>query len=570
MLVSLGALLLLVLGVAGWVGSRALVVRDSLQEARTAIKELPSAVAADPTSVGPIVDRITTATERARSAADDPLWRATEGVPVVGRDLVVVRQLTGLVDDIATQAVVPLASLADTITPDSLRPVDGRIDLAPIAAAAGTVATADDAVVRAQDAMAAISADGTLAQVVEARDELSGAIDEAASMTATLRSVTSLAPGMMGADGPRNYLLMIQNNAEARSLGGNPAALVLLRVDDGAISIAAQGGSLDFPRDDSITPDRSIYDVYYPHSPSFIMDTTTRPDFPTAAQLVKGFWEKYRGDSIDGVVSFDPVALGYLMKATGPISLPSGDTLTSDDAATFLMNTVYSRYTLQKDQDAFFATTASTVFDALRTGAFKAPELVQALERASDEHRFMLWSAKPEEQAVIQTTPIAGILPTSNDEETQVGVFLMDRSVSKMSFYLHSASTITSRRCGPNGPEFVVSTTLSSTLDPSQAAGLPSYVAAGFLPRGQFYTDAYLVGPPGTTASVTGGGGDQITVGSDLGRPIVGFAALLGPLESKTFEVVFQGTPDATYGPLTSWVTPLVHPVDVTVADDPC
>lgn len=40
---------------------------------------------------------------------------------------------------------------------------------------------------------------------------------------------------MLGADGPKNYLLLFQNNAEVRSLGGNPASLMLLRVEDGRL-----------------------------------------------------------------------------------------------------------------------------------------------------------------------------------------------------------------------------------------------------------------------------------------------------------------------------------------------
>ncbi len=46
--------------------------------------------------------------------------------------------------------------------------------------------------------------------------------------TATAARAVRLLPPMLGADGPREYLLLVQNNAEQRATGGIPGSVVQL------------------------------------------------------------------------------------------------------------------------------------------------------------------------------------------------------------------------------------------------------------------------------------------------------------------------------------------------------
>jgi hypothetical protein len=85
-----------------------------------------------------------------------------------------------------------------------------------------------------------------VSQLREPIDELRDQLAEVAPLSAEVRRVVPLLPAMLGADGPRRYLLMFQN-AEERASGGNPASLALLTVDKGAIGLGRQAGSGDFP-----------------------------------------------------------------------------------------------------------------------------------------------------------------------------------------------------------------------------------------------------------------------------------------------------------------------------------
>ena len=58
--------------------------------------------------------------------------------------------------------------------------------------------------------------------------QVAGALDAGAQ-------VATLLPPMLGADGPRTYLLVSLNSAELRSAGGIVGAFAVLHAEDGAV-----------------------------------------------------------------------------------------------------------------------------------------------------------------------------------------------------------------------------------------------------------------------------------------------------------------------------------------------
>jgi hypothetical protein len=84
-----------------------------------------------------------------------------------------------------------------------------------------------------------------LATRVETVHEL---LEEAAPAVHGLRVVIPLLHPALGGEGTRHYLLVFQNNAEERASGGNPAAMAMLLVTDGKITLDRQVSSQDFPQ----------------------------------------------------------------------------------------------------------------------------------------------------------------------------------------------------------------------------------------------------------------------------------------------------------------------------------
>ena len=270
-------------------------------------------------------------TEDAVAQTRRPVGRLLEHVPVVGANLTAFRQTTELVDGVVRDGLGPLATAANGLSVESLKPKDGRIDLAPLQRMAPAVVSVDDAIqtaTRSAEAIDTRTSCPSSGPDRPARRQL----DEVAPLSAQARM--PLLPAMLGGDGTRHYLLMFQNNAEERASGGNPASLALLTIDDGAIGSRPAGQLIGLPdavRHTAVRTDRpgqrGLATVYTDYASTRLTNITMTPDFPTTARMARAMWRKEFGGQVDGVISFDPVALSYLLRATGPLELADGTKL---------------------------------------------------------------------------------------------------------------------------------------------------------------------------------------------------------------------------------------------------
>nr|WP_241731798.1 DUF4012 domain-containing protein [Microbacterium ginsengiterrae] len=352
---------------------------------------------------------------------------------------------------------------------------------------------------------------------------------------------------MLGADGPRNYLLIFQNNAEWRSLGGIVGAMVLVHTENGKISLESQASSSDFTRyDEPVVPmtDDEIR-LFSERPASYVQNVTLMPDFTRDAPIIEAMWERETGIAIDGVLSLDPVALSYLLDATGPIALPTGDELTSDNAVQLLLNEVYLRYEDPAEQDAFFAVAAASVFDALTDGGVDPATLVAALSRAGEEDRLMVWNAVPEEQAILDGTTLQGVRAPLDAGTTDFGVYLNDGTGSKMDYYMQADAG--AEWCTPG--EATLRVTLRNNA-PADAANLPSYITGGGnfgVPPGEVQTVSYIYLPAGAElVSATLAGSEEsapLGGGMDDGRQVLTWTTQLAPGAELSLDVTVTAPP---------------------------
>lgn len=575
-----GGLIVLLATAGGWLGTRVLNAKSSLESAQSLVGTVKKqATAMDFAGIGTSSTELSKLTADAVNQAHDPVWRAAEFIPIAGKNLTVVRELAESIDSIAQDTVGPLAMVASTLSVESLKPVDGRLNVEPIQKLAAAMAPAAVALDATTKDVAAIDASGTVSQVSDAHTKLNTMLQPVNEMIGSANSALAVAPDMLGASGPRTYLLVFQNLAEATALGGTSAALTEIKVDNGAISIQRQASSGDFPWRDSpiMEPDPTLSALYTPQFYTRLNLATSRPDFPTAAGIAEAFWQEHIGGTVDGVISIDPAALGYILKATGPVAMSTGDQLTSDNVVKLLLNEVYFRYAgtdVGPQTDAFFAEAAKTMFSALVNTKAEPKALLQAVSQGVNNHRIMAWSAHPAEQQLLATTPLSGILPTDNTSTTTTGVFFRDMSASKMDYYLNTKATLTTDACTSSTPTFTTQVDLHSNITPEQAATLPAYVASGPWGGDQFQTQVFFYGPPGTKLASTSvdAAGVLSEVGGtadDLGRPVVWFWVILAPGQTSTITATFTGA-EGTYAAPELRTTPMLNPTTVTVNSPGC
>ena len=575
--VVLGLLAVLVLSTA-WVGVRGYLAKGDLESAIPLASSIQDQLLA--AEGAGAADSVTQLQEHSASAAaltSDPIWRAFETLPWLGTNLTAVRQMAGAVDDVAQNAVGPLAEVAATIDLEAFKPVDGAIDTQPLRDAQPQVSAAADSLNRAADAAEAIDTSSVLGVVRSAATQLQSVLTPtAASLDAMDRAITLL-PGMLGADGPRNYVLMFQNPAELRATGGIAGALALVNTDSGRINLAQQASSGDFPRADA--PVLPLSDetrgIYGDITGQFIQDVNLTPEFPVSGALAAEMWRLQFGLEVDGVISLDPVTLSYLLEATGPITLPTGDVLTAENAVQLLLTDVYTRYERPVEQDAFFAAAASSVFTAVSSGSADPVKLISALARAGDEHRVLIYSAHDDEQAVLAETTLAGGLPVSDADTTRFGVYLNDGTGAKMDTYLDVGLAVGQATCRNDlRPEFAVDVTLTNSAPADAATALPDYVTGGGdfgVTPGNIKTVLSVYGAPDMqNLGLTRDG--QVTPyhpASHVNYPVSTLDVELAPGESTVVRFTWLGSQPFS-GNVEIQNTPIIHLPETEALDYSC
>lgn len=536
----LGAVLVVAVAALAWIGIRGALAYGHLADAQRTAANLSDTLA-DPASAAQAVPAIVADTSAAHSLTSDPIWTAASTLPWIGPQLAATGTVIAAVDDVAQTALDPLAQVAADFSLETLRPTGGAFDIAAIAGLADVATTASDELAAAAASVQRIDTAELVPALAAPIGEVAQLLDSGATAADTLRRTTALLPLALGADGPRSYLVMFQNNAEWRSLGGIVGAMAMIQTDGGRLNLTAQGSSSDFTRyPEPVLPlSPELTGVFVDKPGVYIQNVTQIPDFTIDGPLAQEMWKRETGVTVDGVVALDPVTLSYLLEATGPIALPTGDQLTSDNAIPLLLNEVYIRYPEPRDQDAFFAATAAAVFQAIADGAADPARLVDALARAGQERRLFLWSADPAEQAILDGTSLQGTLPVTDDAATRFGAYLNDGTGSKMDYYVQADTRV--GWCTTPGGESVASmtVTLTSTAPADAATSLPRYITGGGsfdVPPGVARTVAYLYLPEGAellTSTTTGVGSTPgFGQGTHDGRQVLVWESFLSPGES--------------------------------------
>ncbi|WP_375399807.1 DUF4012 domain-containing protein [uncultured Amnibacterium sp.] len=583
-----------------WVGNRALMAKDALEQAQTELTTFKSALGQpNAPSTVQLYKQLHAHTAKAALEVDDPVWSFGEAVPFVGPNLTAFRQIAQMLNTLVVNGVQPVAYAANGVSVDSLKPKDGGLDIAPLKKLTPAIASLDTALRVADASAMGVDTKHTLSQIAAPVGTLHTTIQKVLPLTAELRRVMPLFYPALGGDGKRHYLLMFQNNAEERASGGNPAALAMLNVDDGKIKLGKQPSSTDFPSP-YVTPPLTFKGdwnkLYGLHTSTYLQNITFTPDFPSSAKLVRAMWLKQYGGKVDGVISFDPVALSYLMRATGPVTLKNGQILNSDNAVTYLLSDVYARYPDQLVQNAVFASAAQAIFGAVTSGQGSPKDYLAQLTPMLAEQRLKFWSVRKKEQAALKTSQAWNMLPEDNSTATTVGVYNNDDATSKMSFYMDSTIKVKSSMCPAKKPTFTVTTKVTDTLKLSQVPGLSSYVLAA-QPRIAVGGDRQWVqvyGPVGSKLISMSIDGKKVVWGTNVDyllntnynatgvsdkkpavrgemydRPVGIVSINMGPQQSRTVVAHFSGATDPSTTVAVSH-TPKVRQVPVTITQNDC
>jgi hypothetical protein len=238
-----------------------------------------------------------------------------------------------------------------------------------------------------------------------------------------------------------------------------------------------------------------------------------------------------------------------------------------------LLSQVYTDIPDPDRQDAFFNGVARSVFDAVSTGQGSPRTVLQNLTRAASQRRLLVWSARPEEQRLLDPTALAGRLVTSSTDAPQIGVYLNAARAYKLDYYLDYEASVQSTSCVRGRQRLKVTVNFASRV-PRTFGRLPAYVAppVSQFGRGTIVVTVYFFAPVGGTVQEVAVDGEKQTFTTERlhGRPVFARTVTVDPGGRTSLTVDVTGGEDQQATPRLQ-VTPGVRSTGVgTVQQSAC
>lgn len=240
-------------------------------------------------------------------------------------------------------------------------------------------------------------------------------------------------PNLLGADGPRRYLIMAQNEDELRPSGGFITGAGLLTLDGGRIQeIAFQDANFvnDWNLKPYAPPPAPLYD-FMGLDMFLFRDANFWPDFPASAQKALALYS-YGQDIAepDGVIAIDQHFMQLLVEATGPIPIPdSGDVINHNN----IIDTMRGARDIKEGQSlgdwilnrkAFLGVFANAIRNRIEQdfGSMDPVFLVRNMVTAVNEKHLQLYMKDEAITAVLRDLGWTGSLPQPSGSDFLLAV----------------------------------------------------------------------------------------------------------------------------------------------------
>jgi uncharacterized protein DUF4012 len=501
-----GLLLLVAVAFAGWLGLQATHAKSYLEQARSDAQQARDALSKG--NVDDATNFVKTAKSHAKQAQDATHslpWNIASVVPWLGSPFKSGRQISDVVVGLVSDVLQPSVQAGEALSPDHLLAGNGRVDVQLLRDNTVKLNEISTAAAKLEDQAKAITEPAYLSAMRDARSALQTQTSDLARLLQNTALAGRLAPSMMGSDGPRTYFMGFQTNAEARGTGGLLGGFGILRFDNGTATVDTLGRNSELNKQFTPLDLGAEFNAQYGfNNPSTdFRNSNWSSHFPFAAQIWKSMWEQQSGQKVDGAISIDPVALSYILGAVGSVNMPDGEEITKDNVVELTENTSYIRFADDNNaRKAYLQDVAAAVVRKM-TGHVDSPrQLLDALGKAVGEGRIAVWSSSPDDQKLIEETPLAHLIP--DDSAPYASVVINNIAGNKLDYYLTRQIEYLAGTCDSETRKSVVTVRLVNNV-PDQP--LPEYVAgtsglSAFqveVPRNSNITSVSLLATKGAT-----------------------------------------------------------------------
>ena len=244
-------------------------------------------------------------------------------------------------------------------------------------------------------------------------------------------------PSIVGADGPRTYLIAMLNPAELRYSGGGALSFTTMRFDQGRVTFGTSVNVDDLLAHGNTQRWRPVHgNPFHRGGPMRVTSATFSPWWSISSEeLLRGYEATYPGVKLDGVIGLDLQALADVFRVTGPVDLPHFGTITADN----LVHTLAGSY-------GHFASVEvrhqlnEELIPAFRQKFFEGGQMADklgALVSSADGRHFFTYFRQGSIQRPFAQLGLSGDLAHTGHD--YIGVFTQNLNGSKVDYWQHRA-----------------------------------------------------------------------------------------------------------------------------------
>jgi hypothetical protein len=262
-------------------------------------------------------------------------------------------------------------------------------------------------------------------------DDATKQIDGALQTVDGTRSLLVSLEEILGAKGPRRYLVEEVDPSELRAGGGYIGAYSLLTVDRGTVTLTASGDTnlLDQPYPQPGQPGYlappAVLQAAFGHSWA-LGDSGYYPEFTESAPIAEDLFHRRSGTAVDGVISLDAWAVADLLQVTGPITVPGYDITVRADTFPddyFQREEVANPDLPGNRKDLLSATAVPLIASVTQLPGPSWQALLDALGTAAAERHLQLYFNDAGAEATVTRAGWSGpALPVQGADETMMEV----------------------------------------------------------------------------------------------------------------------------------------------------
>jgi hypothetical protein len=273
---------------------------------------------------------------------------------------------------------------------------------------------------------------------VQYRDKLVAAKDKIQKLDGVLASAKEKIPAileLLGDRYPHRYLILLQNDTEARPTGGFIGSIMIVDINDGYITKCEFHDVYDLDgqlqEDIAAPPDIAKITKNWR-----LRDSNYSPDFTVSAKKAAWFLQKEKGPSVDTVIAINQSIIGDLLAVTGPVYVDGlSEPLDQGNYQTVISYIVESKLSGQDNPKEIL----KKFIDAFRKKLVSTGErqkIIAALTKALKDKKILLYSNSEDVQNVFDEMGLSGRMNVTKPGEDYLNVAITSIGGNKSDLYM--------------------------------------------------------------------------------------------------------------------------------------